>query len=387
MRALGASILYLLATNAVVCALLAWTHLGAAGLVAWAVAIGVFQAFGERLEEGFATIDGKRRERMGVFLGTLQVSVLMLGLVLAAVKPTPALLGFLANVFAGYALLVVALVRLTAQPRGLVGQSLALVALAALRGGPLGSWAAASTLALTGLYVALDHHASLLATHRMDDAPHARGALARAAVLVLPVALLTGLVAHRLAPSARPDPAAEVVEDAYRPIDEKPERELDLRALRALVVAGLAGAVGVYFVGRWMVRAKKGERGIMEAPEPLRGGLERIQQAPATAQTHRSYPGRRGRVVRAYLNLLRGAERAGFARRPEETPAEFASALREPRAPLEAATEAFVRARYGPVDAGEDDVVLAERASDAVLEHLSRHPPPRRRAHVKDAAS
>jgi hypothetical protein len=70
---------------------------------------------------------------------------------------------------------------------------------------------------------------------------------------------------------------------------------------------------------------------------------------------------------------------------PGETPAEFAAALGEPQAALAESTDAFVRARYGPFDLSEGDVARAERGVAAVLDHLARRPPRRRRTVVKDA--
>jgi len=385
MRALGASVLYLLSLDAVACAMLAWTDLGPLGLAGWAFALAVALGVGERLGEALAAIEAKRRERLAVFLGTIQLSVLVLALVLASARPTPGLLGFLAEVLSGFHLLVLALARLTPHARGAVGQSLALVALAGLRGGPLGAWAASSALALVGLYVGLDHHARLLASHRLEESPHAARALGLSAVLVLPVALAVGLAVHTAAPKARPAPPPERVDDTYRPIEEKPRRELDARALRSIVVTGLLGAVAVYFVGRWLVRSKRREKSPIETPEPLRGGLERIRPEARPSRALPEYRGRRGRIVRAYLGLLRGAERSGFPRRPDETPAEFSSALAEPAAPLAEATDIFVRARYGPFDLTDDDVQAAERGAAAVLDHLARRPPRRRQDVVKDA--
>jgi hypothetical protein len=383
MRALGSTVLYLLALDGVACALLAWTNTSPSGLAGWAIALAVALAVGERAGEAFAVIEAKRRDRVAVFLGTVQLSVLVLALVLAAGKPTPGLLGFLAGVLAGYQLLVLALARLAAHARGVVGQSLALVALACLRGGPLGAWAASSALALAGLYVGLDHHARLLAFHRLDDRGHGARALALSALLVLPVALAVGLAIHMAAPEPRPDPAPEIVDQGYRPLDEKPERELDTRALRSIVIAGLAGAVAVYFVGRWLVRSKRGVKGTIETPEPLRGALERIRPDERPRRAVPAYAGRRGKVVQAYLRLLRATERLGFPRRPDETPAQFARALAEPRAPLAETTEVFMRARYGPVDLVDGDVQTAERGVAAVLAHVERHPP-RRRVVVRD---
>ena len=384
MRAIGASVLYLLALDSVACAMLAWGGVGQAGLLGWAVALGVALAVGERLGEPFAVVEAKRRDRMAVFLGVVQLSMLVLALVLAAGSPTPGLLGFLANVLSGYLLLALALARLTPQARGVVGQSLALVALACLRGGPLSAWAAASALALVGVYIGLDHHARLLATHRLDDGPHAGRALALSAALVLPVALAVGIAVGVASPEPRRDPAPEVADDGYKPVDEQPKRELDTRALRSIVVTGLAGAIAVYFVGRWIVRSKRGEKRAIETPQPLRGSLERIRPEERRSRALPEYPGRRGRVVHAYLQLLAAAERLGFARRPEETAAEFARALDEPRAPLASATDAFERARYSALELGDADVARAERDMAAVAEHLQRRPPRKRRVVVKD---
>jgi len=383
--ALASAFLYLLTLNAVASAVLAWGEASPPRLAGWAVALGVALALGERLGEPFSAIEAKRRDRVAVFLATLQLSVLALALVLAAASPTPGLLGFLANVLCGYQLLVLLLVRLTLHPRGVVGHSLALVALACLKGGPLAAWAAGSTLALMGLYVGLDHHARLLSAHRVDDGPHAAHALGRTALLVLPVALAVGMASYRLSPKARPGPPPEAVDESYRPLDKKPKRELDLRALRALVVTGLAGAVAVYFVGRWIVRSKRGEHRSIETPEPLRGRLERVQPEKDRSSPRRELRGRRGQVVRAYLGLLDGAERAGFARQPYETPSEFADALAEPRATLAEATDVFQLARYGQYEVTEEDVVRAERAAAAVLAHLARHPPKRRAGIIRDA--
>lgn len=387
MRALAASVLYLLATNAVACALLAWGEATPAGLAGWAIGLGVALFVGERLAEPFSSIEAKRRSRVGVFLGTIQLSVLALALVLAAGSPTPGLLRFLAGVLSGYQLLVLGLARLTPQPRGVVGHSMALAALACLHGGALSAWAAASTLALVGLYVGLDHHARLLLAHRLDDGPHAARALALSAALVLPAALAVGLAVRAADPHPRLAPAPEVEEEGYQSLEEKPGRELDTRALRAVVVTGLLGAVAVYFVGRWIVRSKGGEKKSIETPEPLRGTLERLRREERRSRAQPAYPGRRGRIVRAYLEMLHGAERAGFPRHPDETAARFASALGEPRAPVAEATDAFERARYGPFDVTEADVKGAERGVAAVLAHLARHPPRRRRSVVKDDGS
>lgn len=386
MRALGSAVLYLLATNAVACALVAWGDATPLALAGWGAGLAVALGIGERLAEPFSAIEEKRRGKVAVFLGTIQLSVLALALVLAAGSPTPALLRFLATVLSAYQLLVLALARLTPQPRGVVGHSMALAALAGFHGGALGAWAAASTLALVGLYVGLDHHGRLLLAHRLEEGPQAARALLGSAALVLPVAALVFAFAYTASPRPRLAPPPEAVDDSYRPVEEGEERELDTRALRATVLTGLLGAVAVYFVGRWIVRSKGGAKQAIETPEPLRGTLERIRPEERRSRALPSYPGLRGRLVKAYLGLLHGAERAGFPRRPGETPSEFAAALAEPRAPLVEATEAFERARYGPFEVSEADVLREERNVAAALDHLARRPPRRRQDVVRDDA-
>jgi hypothetical protein len=177
-----------------------------------------------------------------------------------------------------------------------------------------------------------------------------------------------------------------VEEEGYVPLEEAGgDREIDMRAVRITVLAGVGGAIAVYFLGRLLNRSKAGDPGKIETPQPLRGRLERIRPDTRRPRAVPDYPGRRGRIVRAYLNLLRGAERVGFPRAPHETPDEFAGALRQPREPLEAATEVFVRARYGRDEPTDDDVARAEGGADAVLAHLSRAPPRRRPGVVRDA--
>jgi hypothetical protein len=384
-KALATTILFLLTLDGVACALLAWDQVGPVEILIWTLSLGVAALIGEVLDASFSAIEEKRRAKVAVFLGTMQLSLLVLALVLAAGKPSPGLLGFLSNVLAGYALLVLMLVHLTPHPRGVVGHALALIALAALHGGGLAAWAVSSGLGLTGLYLGLDHHLRLLATHRVGDTPYTGLALRRTAVLVLPVALALGLAVARLAPERAPVVVPDPVEQGYVPLDEnKEERELDLRALRALLLAAIGGAVAIYAVGRWLARSKGGDPKSIETPEPLRGRLERIRPEAKGRKRLPEYPGRRGRIVRAYLNLLRGAERVGFPRRPDETPEEFASLLGEPRAPLARVTEVFARTRYGPGDPSDQDVAEAEGGADAVLGHLARQPPKRRHV-VRDA--
>jgi hypothetical protein len=385
LSALASVVLYLLALDAVACASMAWEQPGPLELVGWALGLGATQLLGEKFGASFATMDAKRRDRVGTFLGAFQLSILVLALVMAAAQLTPKLLGFFTSVFSGYLVVAVLLVRLTPHPRGVVGQSLALIALACLRGGPIAAWAASSALGLTALYIGLEHHSRLLASHRIDDAPYAGRALWRSLAMAVPVALLVGVGVAELDPEPRR--FVEVVEEeGFKPLTDKEEHEFDPRALRAIALAGIGGAVAVYFVGRWLNRSKGGDPKAIETPEPLRGRLERIRpEGPRRSRITPQYGGRRGRIVRAYLNLLRGAESVGFPRRPHETAEEFAVALAQPRDVLKRTTQIFEEARYGSAELTDDDVALAEAGSDAVRAHLSRQPPRQRGGIVRDA--
>ena len=118
MTTLASVVLYLLALDAVACATLAWTDPGPFELVGWAVGLGVIQMVGEKLGSSFATIEAKRRDRLGTFLGTIQLSVLVLALVLAAAQFSAGLLRFLTNVLVGYLVVAVLLLRLTPHHAG-----------------------------------------------------------------------------------------------------------------------------------------------------------------------------------------------------------------------------------------------------------------------------
>jgi hypothetical protein len=372
MARLRTVVLYAFACDATLCALVAWDEaVTASTLFLWTLAVAAALALGESLEGSFAAIDSDHRGRMTVFLGSLQLSILTLALILAAIKPSADLLRFLANVLSGYFLLVLALVRFTPHPRAVLGHGFALTVLAGLQVGPVGAWATLSSFSLTALFLGVEHHARLFAAFRVDPSQQGALVLRRTAAVVLPAAL--GLAVFL---AVSPSGSGPVREFGVR---GRHDRDMDRSAVRATVVAALAGTGAVYVVGRLLVRSRKGEAVPLEGTEPLKGELRRIEP-PARAASAAGYPGRRGRVVRTYLRLLHGTAQAGFARRPGETPHEFAAALGEPRPPLADVTEAFVRARYGPWEPGEHEVEAAERQTERVLEHLRRSPPKRREA-------
>jgi Domain of unknown function (DUF4129) len=372
MARLRTLVLYAFACDATLCALVAWDEtVGASHLFLWSLAIAGALALGESLEGTFAALDADNRGRMAGFLGALQLSVLAFSLILAAVKPSADLLRFLASVLSGYFLLVLALVRLVPHPRPVLGHGFALAMFAGLQVGPVGAWATLSSFSLAALFLGVDHHARLFAAFRLDPGQHGDQVLTRTATVVLPAAICLGAFLA-LSPSGE----APVRGFAVR---GRQDREVNRSAVRAVIVAALMGTVAVYVVGRLLVRSGKGEKAPLEGTEPLKGEVRRIVP-DARATSDAGYPGMRGRVIRTYLRLLGGAAKAGFARRPEETPHEFAAALGEPRPVLVDVTEAFVRARYGPWEPGEQEVEKAERQTDRALEYLRKTPPRPREA-------
>jgi fluoride ion exporter CrcB/FEX len=375
MSRLRTAVLGAFACDATLCALVAWDQdVSAPTLLLWTLAVAGALAIGEGLEGTFAVLDPDHRGRMTVFLGSLQLSVLVLALIVAAVKPSPDLLRFIANVLAGYFLLVLALVRLAPHPRAVLGHGFALTVLAGLQGGPVGAWATLSSFSLAAFFLGVDHHARLFAAFRVDPTDQGALVLRRTAAVVLPATLGFGafLALSPLGPGRS---------SAFG-IEGRQKREMDRSALRAVIVTVLAGTGAVYFAGRLLVRSSKGEAAPLEGVEPLKGEVRRIAADDAVT-SHVDYPGTRGRVIKAYLRLLGGAARFGFPRRPDETPQEFAAALGEPRAPLAQVTDAFVRARYGPSAPAEHEVEIAERQADRAIEYLRQSPPKPRAARAE----
>jgi hypothetical protein len=106
----------------------------------------------------------------------------------------------------------------------------------------------------------------------------------------------------------------------------------------------------------------------MRARRRVRGAQVRQEEAgrgPAIVQA-RAPDSNRGRVLYYYLDLVRRARRAGFPRRPAQTPLVYGTTLKdelpESRAQVDLLTEAFVEARYSRHSV-ETEVVRRVRAS------------------------
>lgn len=358
--------LYLLSFHALAHALLAWDPRAVASpllLAAWAWTLAVALVAGEWL--------GPRLAATGEWLGRKRVKALfsMLYLALAVLGPPLALAGprLVVQEVALFGSLQPLLLLLSWFDHGVLGSlanALVLVVLASLRGGVVAGVAVTGFLPLLGVFLALDHYARTLGLYPAGRVPALGVVFRRAAGIVAwPMAVMAGFFA-----AAPPTPFVPASLGAQPPVVEDVAA-----AYRALAALGFLGALGIMLVARLLRRFRR-----REAPTAEWTDAERMsEEAVPLPQARRApaYPGRRGRIVRAYLSFLAHASRMVVRHRPSQTPREFAALVRQPAGPLGVLTELFVRARYGPGEPGEDEAQAAERAAEAVVAALRRPRP------------
>ena len=354
--------LYALSLHAAASALLAWTAgdmrtLGLAA-VALALALIIGESLGGTVDAG---LEGTSRLRLRVTVAAAYGGLVILALTAAVGTGEARLLGQEALLFTVLQAAFLLLVDLGRTHLGPVANALVLVVLASLRGGVVASAAVTGGLALLGFFLALDHAARVLQAYPAGHARLLGGTLRRAAVSLAPVVL--GLtVLFVLSP---PAPLARV----RFPAAAAGQRDEEVAAAyQRLIVLALAGSGLVFGVVR-LLRRDRGARSPLEEAMPLEHGAEEaLPEVPPLAQ--RDYRGRRGRIVRAYVDVLARAREAGFRSRPSQTPRDIAALLPAPAAPLAAITDLFVGARYGPDEPSEEQAVAAERAGRAVAAGL-----------------
>lgn len=356
--------LYALSLHASAGALMAWTASGpgllalSAAVLALALIIG--ESSGGMLAAG---VEGTSRLRLRVTVAAAYAGLVILALTVAVGTGEARLLGQEALIFSVLQAAFLLLVDLGRTHLGPVANALVLVVLSSLRGGVVAAVAVVGGLALLGFFLALDHAARVLQAYPPGRADLLGATLRRAATTLAPI--VVGLtILFVLSPPA-PLPRLRFPAVAPGPRDEEVSA-----AYRRLVVSGLAGS-GLIFVVVRLLRRDRGARSPLEEAPPLEHGIEEALADPPPV-VRRDYHGRRGRIVRAYVEVLARARDAGFLSRPSQTPRDIAAHLPAPSGPLGALTELFVGARYGPDEPSEEQAVAAERVGQAITAGLGR---------------
>lgn len=356
--------LYLLSASAVLGAAAAWTpeaFRSPLPAVGWSVALGAAALAGASFFERFAWIAERAgRGRLRAVGGTFHAGVLFFAFVGILIRQRDAVdsalrwLSFLQPLF----LLLAGFGR---AHFGAVLNAGALTALAAFAGGPAASAAVTAHVALLTLFLAADHIARKLAEYPVEDAPGASLLVREAALPCLAAALGLILLFAWIPPQAyeaqrlRPAGGGGVSPDLISRI-----------VFQASAIAFL-GAVGFYLLLRWGTGggATSGPGEDVERLKARRRGESPPEPDPLLPETPAEGP--RGRIVRAYLQVLAFLARRGVRRRRAETPAEFAPRLGAGTAAGEL-TALFLRARYGGEEPGEEEAGRAEKAARALQE-------------------
>jgi hypothetical protein len=355
--------LYAFSLLAVAGALLAWAP-GEAGLLAFAAAgLAAALVIGEAAGGIFdAGVERTGRLRLRVTTGAAYGGLVVLALTAAVGSGDPRVLRNVAVLFTLLQAALLLLVDLGRTHVAPVANALLLVVVAALHGGTIAAVSVTGALALLGAFLALDHAARVLQAY-----PRSRGALlgptlGRAAATLAPVVLGLSLVFVLF-----PAPPYSRVRFT---IANRAQDEEVAAAYRRLVALALVGSALVFGVVR-LLRRDRGKAAPLEETLAVERGVE--EPLPETTPSvRREYRGRRGRIVRAYVDVLGRARSSGFRARPSQTPLDLAALLPVPAGPLATLTGLFVGARYGPDEPSEEQAVAAEHAAREVAAALRR---------------
>lgn len=358
LEAMRSLALYALSFGSVAGALLAWPwQPSRPSLVLGTAALGLAAA--QVLGEGLAplllsVLDSRVRARIRAWVWVFYGGGSAMALVLAAAEPR------LLRPAAALFVLLQGLFLIEGEVLGglplTLPNALVLVVLAGLRGGLPAAWSVTAYLTVLVVFLTFDHYARQLTFYPVGPVSLVGPALRQAASIAGPLALGLG-VCFALRP---PLPYAGL------PVEElvaKTPAQLSEAYYRLLLLV-LTGGVLVVLVGRLVRRQREDEPLREELLEAERGGEEALS---VPTRGRRLYPGRRGRIVRAYVRLLAHARRLGWRLRPSFTPSDVARLLREPAEPVATLTRLFVGARYGPDEPGEADARSAEAAARAIL--------------------
>lgn len=355
--------LYALSLHGVASALLAWTP-GEAGLLALAAAgLAAALVLGESASGIFESgVERTSRLRLRITTGAAYGGLVVLALTAALGSGDPRLLRQAAILFTLLQAAFLLLVDLGRTHVGPIANAMVLLVLAALRGGVVAAVGVTGGLALLGFFLALDHAARVVQAYPRSRGNLLGATLGRAAASLAPIVL--GLSILFVLFPAPPYSRVRLT------IADPAQDEEVAAAYRRLLALALVGSALVFGVVR-LLRRDRGKGAPLEEMLAVERGVEEPlpEAAPLAA---REYRGRRGRIVRAYVDVLDRARRAGFRSRPSQTPRDLAALLPAPPVPLSALTELFVGARYGPDEPSEEQALAAERASIAIAAGLRK---------------
>jgi hypothetical protein len=360
--------LYLLSVTSVSHALLGWEGgflSSVAAHVAWAVALGCATASAELVSPYLAAVDEVPRDRLRFFVALVYLGMAVPGLLLTALQPNPVLGRLLVPALAAAQLPLLALTGLDRSRRGPVANAAVLALFACLPGGPLAAAAAVSLVGLLGVFLVAEHWYGTLSSYPAGEGLWTPRALREAAVSVGPV--VAGLACYLYFQAADPMGGGAFRLRATR-------APLEVRSMSMVLLCWIAGASALYLAGRMLIRGSSRDPAAIEVPDPLRGGVERLEPGPPPPAV-RAGRGLRGRVVRAYLQFLEAAGAAGLTRPPGTTAREFATTVALPAGPLSALTEAFAAARYGQKEPTIADAEHAEACARRLREGIERKAP------------
>lgn len=355
--------LFLLSLAEVVQADLAW--LGPPEplrLVVWTGAVAGGLLAGEWLPR-VASLDRGRRVRVRVALELGYAGLLVVGLLFVSGAPEPSVLRRAAAVAMMLQPVCLAVGYLRGDELPAVLNALVLATLSGLRGGLPAAGAVIAFVALVVPFLVFDHVHRMLAAHARHDVVPVGYALRESARLALPAAALVAVLLVLAPPRGV---AGDVLDDAG-----PRARESILAAYRLLGVLGLIGGAGVYLATRLLPERAEREPPREEVVEPALAAEEPLP--PGDRRPRLDLAGRRGRVLRAYFEVLVQAARLGRGRAPATTAREFARSLGG-RDVVWRLTALFQAARYGPGEPTEDEARAAETAAGEVRSGLRPRP-------------
>jgi hypothetical protein len=363
--------LYLLSALTASGALLAWP-LASSATTAVIVALASAAALiaGEAGRGDAAEAQRTWRGRGRLLFAVAYAAMAAIALMIASAVPTPAVLAREAVVFAALQPALLLLAAAMGDVRLALTNALALVVVAALRGGAVAAVTSIGAFVLTATFLLAENAVRVLGAYAARRGPTVHVVLREGMAEMAPVTVaLTALL--WLSPP-RPWPGLLWTSG--------PAGELQPRVYVLLSLAALLGTGAVGLAAQLMRRGRR-------RPAPMEDLIEVIavdDEALPEPRTLRRAPikGPRGAVVRAYLLFLRGAARLGRPRPAHATPVEYAASLGHVDA-LAQLTAIFMDARYGPDDPPAESAAAAEACAAHALADIAARPragrPPRPR--------